>query len=274
MTVVIKKRLRKKISRPPLLVGMLDSGVETRLGSRVVAAQAFLKGELGAIEIKQAHPDRLGHGTTLASIIAERVPEARFVVAQIFTSQLLASAHQAAAGLDWLVAQEVKIVNMSFGLRVDREPLAQACQRAIAAGVVLVAASPAMGAAVFPSAYPGVIRVTGDVRCAADEFSQMDSPQAEYGACVRVPGSPVAGASVATAYISAVLARYLSRNPVESSLAPARPDGLRSWLNQTATYRGMPTHFDLIPPERRLRWEALESQTAVRTEAGMASKGI
>ncbi len=256
MSVVINKDRRRKVSRPPLRVGMLDSGVNTRLDSRVVATQAFIKTESGAIELEPARADRLGHGTLLTGIIAERVPEAQFVVAQIFIDQLLASAQQAAAGLDWLVSQEVKIVNMSFGLRVDREPLAQACHRALAAGVVLVAASPARGAAVFPSAYPGVIRVTGDVRCAADEFSQLDSPQAEYGACVRVPGSPVAGASVATAYISAQLACYLSRGPAESS-SP------RSWLNQQASYRGLPGHFDLIPPERRLCWKAASTGTSM-----------
>ena len=235
-------RITKKVHRAPVLVGMLDSGVDNSLASRVVASQAFVKG----FSVQPARLDRLGHGSALTQIIAERIPESRFLVAQVFVDQLATSAIQAAAGLDWLVDRGAQVVNMSFGIKADRQPLAKACQRALAAGVVLVAAAPAVGAAVYPSRYPGVIRVTGDVRCGPDEFSQMDSPQAEYGACVRVANSPVAGASVATAYISMQVARYIR-------LGGPGLTGLRLWLKEQATYRGIPQHFDLIPPSRRLK---------------------
>lgn len=268
MTLDIKNSLSKKEGRKPLLIGLLDSGVSPPLMARVVDARAFVKGEGGAVAVEQAQPDRLGHGTTLAWIIAARVPEARFLVAQIFVDQLSASANQAAAGLDWLVAQGAKIVNMSFGLRADRLPLAQACQRAVAAGVILVAAAPAVGAAVFPSGYPGVIRVTGDVRCGADQFSQLDSSQADYGACVRVVGSPVAGASVATAYLSAQLAHYYSRERADDK-------GQHAWLIKCASYHGIPQHFTLIPPERRLTWSAAGSPpTLLKNTAARTTKRV
>tara|TARA_R110001583_G_scaffold1364_5_gene11112 strand:+ start:698 stop:1468 length:771 start_codon:yes stop_codon:yes gene_type:complete len=252
MTQDINNSLSEKAGRKSLLIGLLDSGVSPQLMTRVVDARAFVKGEGGAVVVEQAQPDLLGHGSTLARIITARVPEARFLVAQIFVYQLSASANQAAAGLDWLVAQGAQIVNMSFGLRADRQPLAQACERALAAGVLLVAAAPAVGAAVYPSGYPGVIRVTGDVRCGADQFSELVSSQADYGACVRVTGSPVAGASVATAYLSAQLGRYYSRESADDQ-------GLRTWLAERASYRGIAQHFALIPPERRLTWSAVGS---------------
>ena len=112
-----KTQTIRKTYRSPVLIGMLDSGVSDQLASRVVAAQAFIKGSV----VSKAQPDSLGHGSTLTGIIAERIPEARFLVAQVFVDQLATSAIQAAAGLDWLVDSGAQVINMSFGIRADRE---------------------------------------------------------------------------------------------------------------------------------------------------------
>ena len=81
----------------------------------------------------------------------------------------------------------------------------------------------------------------------------MDSRQAEYGACVRVANNPVAGASVATAYMSMQVAKYIRLQGSDLS-------GLRPWLKVQATYRGIPQHFDVIPPSRRLSWVTSKDQ--------------
>ncbi len=117
-----------------------------------------------------------------------------------------------AAGLNWLVEQDCQLVNMSFGLRQDRRVLREACLAARRAGAVLVAAAPARGPAVFPSAYDGVVRVTGDARCAPGEFSRLGTAQADFGACVRgaqAGDRPCGGASFAVARVTAALAAHL-----------------------------------------------------------------
>ncbi|MCB1719781.1 MAG: peptidase S8 and S53 subtilisin kexin sedolisin, partial [Candidatus Competibacteraceae bacterium] len=135
--------------------------------------------------------------------------------------------------------QDVAIVNMSFGLRQNRAVLRQACATAIAAGLILVAAAPARGQAVYPSAYPGVLRVTGDARCALQEFSHLASEQADFGACPRSyaqpeHGAPVGGASFAVPHVSAALARYLA--------AGGKASDYYQHLTELAVYHG---------PERR-----------------------
>ena len=84
----------------------------------------------------------------------------RLANAQVFHDALQTSTACIAAALDWLCEQHVAVVNMSFGLQHDRRVLRQACAQALTKGTILVAASPARGVAVYPAAYPGVLRVT------------------------------------------------------------------------------------------------------------------
>jgi subtilisin family serine protease len=220
------------------VVGLIDSGVDAAIAASLAASRAFRPGAGGEIAAVEPETDRLGHGTALAGILARGVPGIRLLSAQVFSDTLSCSARQVAAALDWLVSREARLVNMSFGLRQDRDVLRLACARAQAAGVILVAASPARGAPVFPASYPGVIRATGDARCAVDEISLLATAQADFGAHVRVDGGPVAGASVGCARLSAFAAAFLARHP------QASVEELRAWLGKRATYHG---------PERRSR---------------------
>ena len=92
-----------------------------------------------------------------------------------------------------------------------------------------MAAAPAQGAAVYPSAYAGVLRVTGDARCAPGEFTWLDSPQAKIGACAggldHVPGNPGGGASCAVAHVSGQLARLRAAGVPANALLDELRDG-------------------------------------------------
>ncbi|MOA36453.1 Subtilisin NAT precursor [compost metagenome] len=103
------------------------------------------------------------------------------------------------------------LINLSLGLRHDRPLLRAACQRALDAGIVLCAASPAQGEAVYPASYPGVLRISGDARCAPGQWSWLGSAQADFGAPVTAGG--LAGASLACATLSGQIARYLQAHP-------------------------------------------------------------
>jgi hypothetical protein len=189
-------------------VGLLDSGIGDDLSARVGAAAAFIPIDDDAVERGAAEPDRLGHGSALASVIVHHAPEALLLNAQVLGPRGTTSAAAVAAGLDWLVAEKGDIVTLSLGLSADRAVLRKACAAALAAGCVLLGAAPARGAPVFPSAYEGVIRVTGDARCAADQISYLDTAQADFGACVR---GPIAGASVAVGHACGLLAAEMAR---------------------------------------------------------------
>jgi hypothetical protein len=220
-----------------LRVGLIDSGVAADNPGRVSASRAFRAGADDAVGAAEASPDQLGHGTALAQILLAAEPGCVLLNAQVFSDRLSCGAAQVAAALDWLVQQGARLVNMSFGLREDRAVLRSACERAQAAGVVLVAASPARGEPVFPASYAGVIRATGDARCTPGQISWLDTVQADFGGHVRAPGSAVAGASVGCANVSAAALQIIAKNPEVTISA------LRAGLAARAAYRG---------PERRV----------------------
>jgi hypothetical protein len=194
-----------------LRVGVVDSGCSVAQRDRVVGAAGF---ELvdGELRIGEASLDRLGHGSELIAVIDALAPGVQFLVAQVFRERLSTSARQVAAAIDWLVDQHVQIINLSLGLSEDRAMLAAACERALRAGVLICAASPARGAPVYPAAYPGVFRMTGDARCGREEISHLETRYADFGAHVRPLDGKLggAGASLGCAHLCAHVARYLA----------------------------------------------------------------
>lgn len=217
-----------------LRVGLIDSGVARHA---TATGRSFLPAPDGGVFTEDAFPDRLGHGSALAGVLLAAVPDMALYNAQVFTGKLTCSATQVAAALCWLLEQRVQLVNMSFGLREDRPVLRATCERALDAGVILVAAAPARGDPVFPASYAGVIRATGDARCSHDEISHLDTRQADFGGNVCVGEAGVAGASVGCANVAARVARCLAKSPGASI------EQVRVWLSCMASYRG---------PERRV----------------------
>lgn len=182
-------------------VGLLDSGVDLVLSGRVVAARSFA-GEEPA-------PDLLDHGRRIAAIILHHAPDVDLVNAQVFGERMTTSPKQVALGLDWLRRQSVDVVNLSFGLRQDRPALRCAVDGALKVGIHLIAAAPARGRQVYPGAYPGVIRATGDARCGLGQISSLDGHPADLGASPRSLEGKLGGASFAVAHITGMLARLL-----------------------------------------------------------------
>lgn len=225
-----------------VVVGLLDSGIDPALIPPDWPRRSFILDIEGAVtSLDDGAPDRLGHGTDLARIILDGRPGISLVVARIFTDRFACTPAAAAAGLDWLVERGARIVNMSFGLSQDRAVLRESVERAIAAGSMLIAAAPARGHGVFPSAYGGVVRVSGDARCAPGEISVLGGGQADFGACVGALTHDggyegTGGASYATGQFTGHAAAFLFANP------DADKEGILKAMADMASYRG---------PERR-----------------------
>lgn len=218
-----------------LLVGVVDSGHAPQQAAQVHAARAFrLDGE--TLREEPAQADRLGHGTAVLEALALQPGVVRGCVAQVFAERWQTSPLQVAAAIHWLIDQDVALINLSLGLRQDRPLLREACARALDAGVLLCAASPAQGEPVWPASYPGVLRITGDARCAAGQWSWLDSAQADFGAPVTAGG--LAGASLACANFSGLLARHLQQHPGS---------------DRAALLEHLRRHAAFVGPERRGR---------------------
>jgi len=185
-------------------IGLIDSGPGPDANPPLHAFRDFT----GAAETA----DLLGHGTAIASILSAAHPAVELVVARIFEQRPVCPVLRVARALDWLREQQVDIVNMSFGLREDREVLRAACERAAHSGILLVAAAPARGAPVYPAALGCVIKATGDARCSPQEVSLLRSAQADFGGCVRHPGTGSSGASIGCASVTGRFAAAMAEH--------------------------------------------------------------
>lgn len=214
-------------------VGVIDSGCAPGQAGAVVQGRCFWLEE-GVMHEGALQPDRLGHGSAVVASLQAEAGQTPLLLAQVFNGQGSTSALQVAAALLWLAEQGVSVVNLSLGLQQDRPVLRQACAEAQASGVLLCASSPARGGPVYPASYPGVIRVTGDARCAPGQWSWLGSAQADFGG--HVGQRNMAGASLGCAALSGRIAALLRQQP---DLGHAQ---VVAWLRANATFIG---------PERR-----------------------
>ena len=231
----------------PVIIGIVDSGCgfarSAKTGvERVIAAQGF-KYDQGVV-LTPASDDQLGHGSALLEVMATQAPAASFAIAQIFHERLSTTPAQVAAAIDWLVEQKVDLINLSLGLRNDRELLRIACEKAIAAGVIICASSPAKGDPVYPSAYPGVFRMTGDARCEnLAQLSCLKTQYADFGGYVKAANG-VIGASAGCAQLTGHIGRYLSQG------GKAEQAAVDHWLESQASYFGVEVRFPVAQAAR------------------------
>lgn len=120
--------------------------------------------------------DTIGHGTFVAGILAARcgnavagcglAPEASILPIKINPGSLNDFDSAALAqGIDYAVARGAGVVNLSVSVAEETRTVGEAIQRALDAGVVVVAATGNKGGAVaFPGTYPGVVAVAGSNR--------------------------------------------------------------------------------------------------------------
>jgi hypothetical protein len=210
-------------------VALIDSGIDPACWPEPFSAVAFADDGL-VVRPTAPAADSTGHGTRMARILGGGALRPELLVAQVFGGAGRATAAAVAAAIDWAVAAHADLVHLSLGVRQDRPVLAAAVQGAVAAGALLVAASPARGTLPYPAAYPGVLRATGDARCAPEEISALGSVQADFGACPSFAGGRSGGASVGAAHLTRVIVGTL-HPPLTLSAA-------RGALRARARYHG------------------------------------
>jgi subtilisin family serine protease len=246
-------------------------------------------------EIDAAHPDLRGvilerfdatqspsrphpHGTGMAGAIASHArllgvaPGARILAIKAFDdsgSSAESSSYQIIKGLDYAVAKDVRIINMSFA--GPRDPMMERTLKAAHdKGIVLIAAAGNAGpksSPLYPGADQSVIAVS------ATDYEDKPFAMANRGKYIAVaaPGVDVmvpapgnsyqltTGTSVAAAHVSGVAALILERKPTIT------PDELRALLMKTATAfsakpKGEEDGAGLVDPVR-----ALEALTGAKT---------
>ncbi len=139
------------------MVGVIDTPVDPNypgLGSAVLDARSFADGT----------PANAAHGTAVAELIARQ--HVRIVAANVFAKDerggAAATTDSILRALNWLVARQVSVVNMSIEGPLDGA-LRAAVARAQSKGSIIVAAAGNKGPAAppsYPGAFPNVVAVT------------------------------------------------------------------------------------------------------------------
>ncbi len=190
-------------------------------------------GEFGCTEI--VDPDGLAvfqspagrHASAVAATIRAEAPSAEILSIPVFRGKLSARVQDLCTALDLARQSRAPIVHCSLGLARNDAAVASAVHAL--SGRIVVASAPARGDPVWPAALPEVFAVQGDARCAPGEWSVLDLPSADYGACPRPTGAGhIAGASIAAARMTGILA---ARGELSA-------DGARAWLHAAGSFYG------------------------------------
>jgi subtilisin family serine protease len=150
----------------PIKVGIIDTGISTKHPDLV----ANVKGGVNTINPFKSWNDDNGHGSHVAGIVAALNNTIGVVggspAADLYAIKVLNAAgsgylSDVIEGIQWAVANGMKVINMSLGTASDVQSLHDAVIAAKQAGVLAVAAAGNSGGAVsYPAAYPEVIAVS------------------------------------------------------------------------------------------------------------------
>jgi subtilisin len=233
-------------------VAIIDTGIDRDhpdLVNNIKGGQNFVAIR-GKIDPDNWDDDN-GHGTHVAGIVAAEdneigvigvAPDASLYAVKVLNKKGSGYVSDIILGLQWAVAENIQVVNMSLGTTSDVQSLHDACDIACNAGIVLVAAAGNSGDAnpdddvEYPARYSSVIAVAATDDDNLRAYWSSDGPEVDLSA----PGvsiystykggtfTTLSGTSMASPHVAGTAATLLADSP---SLTP---DAVRIKLQDTA----------------------------------------
>ena len=243
-------------SANPIKVGIIDTGISLSHPD----LSSNIKGNINTINSKKKGNDDNGHGSHVAGIVAALnntqgvvggAPLADLYAIKVLGANGSGYLSDIIEGLDWAIARDLDVVNMSLGTTADVQSFHDAVARAYYAGITIIcAAGNNGGAVIYPAAYPEVIAVSATD--SSDTLASWSSRGPEVD--LAAPGVSIystykgtgyetlSGTSMASPHVTAAAALLLNR-PVRVS---EDTDGDGAWdpsevaahLQSTATDLG------------------------------------
>ena len=125
-------------------VAVIDSGYDRALNdSRVLPGVSFVDPDDDfALARNDDDGDVLGHGTACADLVLRVAPDARVIPVRVFGRVLETSPGTLQAAMHWAIDAGAHVINVSLGTKLESAlvPLYAACERAMRAGIIVVAA--------------------------------------------------------------------------------------------------------------------------------------
>ncbi len=146
-----------------LRVGIIDTGVNpwhSHIRGQVRGIRIFSDAQ-GRIQEDEDFRDMVGHGTAVAGILRQGLPDAELFVLRVFDGELNSYPSLVARALLRAAAEGCQIINLSLGMPPGpgSDVLEQACRTVMEAGSVLVAAGHPQKPGLLPAALSGVVGV-------------------------------------------------------------------------------------------------------------------
>ena len=220
-------------------IGVIDTGIDLRhcrFEHMRVESTALAEDDSGDIITCAETEDEEGHGTGIASIILRHAPAAALKVVKLTARNKKISGKLLTAAIRLLADdEEIRIINVSMGIRTNAPPteLKQACERAAAKGIVIVASAYYLyNELCYPAHFNTVFGVGQGIVKTKSEFRFLENRWADVIAKggfqrVAVPGNGFkfsTGTSLATAHFTGIISKsYLAGEWKDRS-------SLRGWL--------------------------------------------
>lgn len=213
-------------------VAILDSGVDIDhpdLDDNLAGCENF-------IYRWQNCDDDNGHGTHVAGIIAAEdnnfgvagvAPKARIDALKVLNSRGRGYLSDVLEALDWAIANNAQVINMSLGTSSDITSFREAIEKVHAAGITQVSSAgnsgPAADSVTYPARYPEVIAVAAtDVNNNVPSWSSrgeidLAAPGVEIYSTYRGGGyRNMSGTSMSAPHVTGVVALRLFLHPSET----------------------------------------------------------
>lgn len=206
-------------------IAHIDSGINEwhpHVG-KVVAGISFHVNKDGKIYLEGDYSDELGHGTAVAGVLKEQVPDAELLAVKIFHKNLLTYIEVLCAAIEWCIDAKVDFINLSLGVRRDVDEFHQICDQAVQEGVMIVTACDEKNGLLWPGYYDSVFGVKAGENCSSEIFYYNPNDKISFlalGLPRRLEGPMqkfnLQGHSFAAAHVTGFLAKLKERYAIGS----------------------------------------------------------
>jgi subtilisin family serine protease len=203
-------------------VAVLDTGAQ----ADHPALKASIKATYNAIDKTRDVTDRNNHGTHCADTVRQIAPEVELVIVKVLGDNGSGRVDQIAHGIDWAVTEgKADVLSLSLGGPTPDRWQQEAIDRALRAGVIVIAAAGNSGGPRdtegWPGRFPGVVSVAAadrNNRLAAFSSHGPNVFTVKYGVDIRaaLPGNQegeMSGTSMATPSEAGCAAAWVACNP-------------------------------------------------------------